>query len=454
MHFLLKYLWAFTFTTVLAFSQTSLKTHFTIALDPDYSPFTFKNSEGKAEGLLVDLWNLWAQENSYTVEYHFSDWDETLAAVKSGKIDFHSGTTLDYDWMNASQPIYSVKSALYTNYHSSIIEQKDLLHKQIGTIDASYGEVAQKACQNLCTISTYRTYDELLSALEHKEVDVIIDDVDALTYYFINHGVLSQYKQIEAIPLHHDSTIYAITNHTNRAMLEQINKGLKKILPSKLIDIDKRWFPNVSNTYYQRIFAEKEENNSYLLYGFIVALFFIGVLGIYMYRLHHMHVKAKEDALHDGLTGIYNKRAFEEFFHKDAKSVGLIFIDVDFFKEYNDTYGHVKGDTFLKKVGEVLKEYKNTKCIPFRVGGDEFVVLVYDKVPENIEILCQEILVDIRNLKIEHNKNPIGLATATLGASYGSVKTDKESLYHCADEALYEAKKEGRNTYAINECQI
>ena len=156
----------------------------------------------------------------------------------------------------------------------------------------------------------------------------------------------------------------------------------------------------------------------------------------------------------DSATGLLNKRACMEYTKsviasKDDKIHYMIMFDVDNFKSINDTYGHALGDEVIKAAAKVLKDTFRSSDIVGRAGGDEFMVLMknvrWDKVIERQMLeLCRK----FENLKIE--SIPCGAIHCSIGAAYyPDHGMNFDELYHYADEALYEAKRQGRNTYVI-----
>ena len=155
------------------------------------------------------------------------------------------------------------------------------------------------------------------------------------------------------------------------------------------------------------------------------------------------------------LTGLYNKRFFRQTFEaelsktkKEKENLVFIMIDIDYFKKYNDNYGHLRGDEVLKKVAEVLKNLtKKVNKFAFRLGGEEFGIIT-SKLEEN-EIIeyVKTIKNSIDNLKIVHKNSPFNYISVSIGVC-NLDKNDKKTcpeIYYLADKALYTAKNKGRN---------
>jgi diguanylate cyclase (GGDEF)-like protein len=158
----------------------------------------------------------------------------------------------------------------------------------------------------------------------------------------------------------------------------------------------------------------------------------------------------------DTLTGLANRRRFDEALlqewrraARDQGSLSLIFCDIDFFKGYNDSYGHQAGDECLHQVARALAEVVNRPAdLAARYGGEEFVVLLVDTVLEGAVFLAERMRARIESLRIAHRSSGLG---AFLTASFGVASlvprpgVRPEDLIAIADHALYAAKQQGRN---------
>jgi two-component system cell cycle response regulator len=155
------------------------------------------------------------------------------------------------------------------------------------------------------------------------------------------------------------------------------------------------------------------------------------------------------------LTSLYNHRHFydrleEEFSRAERYGVplSLVFFDIDDFKRINDIYGHMRGDQVLKKIGQLLKSVARESDIPARYGGEEFAVILPHTECAEAQHIADRIMTDIRALDIEHAASEAGSSlTVSIGiASMIPDKThDETTLVKIADDALYNAKRTGRN---------
>ena len=158
----------------------------------------------------------------------------------------------------------------------------------------------------------------------------------------------------------------------------------------------------------------------------------------------------------DNLTGLYNRhflnKIMDDYFnenHIEGKKINLIMVDIDFFKEFNDTYGHIEGDRAIKKIGLKIKEIcSNNTVNAFRYGGDEFLIIDYNLSKDDLRIIGKKINRRIEKLKIKNLKSPLSdYITVSVGITQVDVKIgcNQNKVIEKVDNALYESKRIGRN---------
>jgi diguanylate cyclase (GGDEF)-like protein/PAS domain S-box-containing protein len=169
---------------------------------------------------------------------------------------------------------------------------------------------------------------------------------------------------------------------------------------------------------------------------------------------------AQINAITDSLTGLLNRRYFDEYLRQEfsrlersCTPISLIMLDVDHFKLYNDTYGHISGDNCLRMIAETLKSVVSSELnILVRYGGEEFTVILTETENDGAIIFARRILNAVEQLKIPHSTSVTSkFITVSLGVvtAFPANISDPEKLVNMADEALYKAKEDGRNRFVV-----
>lgn len=206
--------------------------------------------------------------------------------------------------------------------------------------------------------------------------------------------------------------------------------------------------------------------------SFIVALvvFGVGLVGWVFVRQVRLGERVEADlrqtkealkliATHDSLTGLANRRLFEQALDteftrciRQPNALSLIMLDIDYFKRYNDAYGHVAGDHCLAQVAQIVKNCCVRKAdLAVRYGGEEFAVLLPDTDIHGALLIAEQIRHSVIGRSISHSDSPMGCVTVSLGCySFVPTRLDStEAFIERADAALYRAKHSGRNRSAV-----
>ena len=181
------------------------------------------------------------------------------------------------------------------------------------------------------------------------------------------------------------------------------------------------------------------------------------------HQLKQANLELQQLSVIDGLTQIPNRRKFDRYIaaewtrlSRDKSPLSLILCDIDYFKLYNDTYGHPAGDRCLKRVAQAIsKVVKRPSDLLARYGGEEFVLVLPQTPLEGAKYLAQQIRLQVQSLKIPHLRSSIDIyVTISLGVSCCIPNSDfnYEVLVAAADRGLYQAKARGRNQAV--ECKI
>ncbi len=162
--------------------------------------------------------------------------------------------------------------------------------------------------------------------------------------------------------------------------------------------------------------------------------------------------KLKQISIRDELTGLYNRRYFNEILKKEAQRafrykepLSMIMYDIDHFKRVNDTYGHMVGDEVLKKLSEIIKSNVRNSDYIFRTGGEEFTILLPGTDLEKAYKVAEKLRKRIENEIFDK----VGKITISLGVAQYSENESTDNFIRRTDKALYSSKENGRNRTSI-----
>jgi len=289
-----------------------------------------------------------------------------------------------------------------------------------------------------------KSVEEGLKLTNSGKVDVYIGD-----FYITTRALVANHFD-DIIPTGNTPYVYPISMGVSKQY-----PLVFSILQKAVQQIRDQYQQEFANTWVGRD-IRRRINPLVYQYVFIFVTVFIILLVLQSHYYHREKNLLKGLALKDPLTGLYNRRYLDAVYQTElSRAVRnhriLVFIlyDVDNFKKYNDTYGHVKGDEALVSIAQVLKGcFQRGTDHVFRMGGEEFAVLVSVKSTSDAYRLAEKVLDSIRKRQIPHIKNsPTRIVTMSGGlvCLENDETKDFEQLYQAADQSLYKAKQEGRN---------
>lgn len=294
---------------------------------------------------------------------------------------------------------------------------------------------------------------------------------DELAYVeYVNAEILSinSYFQKIIAAIDQDQTKgVKISIDTLEKRLSLIHQAIQKLI---------RYETKVA-TYERQSFLNKYDSILFQL-GLILGVIILSILSISLYvfksiqndqtkieesakKLKIVNQKLENASYTDSLTNLHNRRYFNFIYDRELKRakrnktyITFMMLDIDYFKQYNDTYGHVEGDFALKSVAKVLKDtLKRPSDYVFRLGGEEFGVLLVETDESQSARLARTICDAVRSREIKHEASKVNkYLTISIGVvcCVADEALNEESLIKRADEMLYEAKESGRDRYLIS----
>ena len=280
----------------------------------------------------------------------------------------------------------------------------------------------------------------------------------------MDQNIISSTTDLKGVIVSASSAFSRISGYREEELISKTHRIVKhKDMPSEIYD--DLWETISQNITWKGEIKNKRKDGSYYWVDTTIYANFDKASGKkigYTSIRHDITDKKRieEISLHDELTKLYNRRHFNKVLHdelnrakRDKKELSFMMLDVDYFKSYNDTYGHQEGDNVLYKISEVLSSYcKRAGDFAFRLGGEEFGILFSELSKEESEDYANIIRKAVENLNISHSESCISeVVTISIGLliiEYDLELTENE-IYKQADDLLYKAKETGRNKVCI-----
>lgn len=281
------------------------------------------------------------------------------------------------------------------------------------------------------------------------------------------HPIMQELIQDEALPLiqkmeaFHASQIELIEAGDVIAANARRYSGIDYI--NQFRDVDAALREDIDNIIQQATLRSETASNSAKWVIFIVVGIALLLLMTFMhtFRLERSKQALIHRSLHDALTGIWNRRAFDEKLERmwdEATDTGdvlaLLLLDIDAFKTYNDTYGHLAGDACLERVANAIDKAVGEDGMTARYGGEEFAVLLRPRHARQPKEIAERIRQAVLKLNIVHEMyTPLRKVSVSIGvAEHAPTPSgDKTDLIEAADQALYQAKQSGRNRVSVGQ---
>lgn len=437
----------------------------TMCIDPDWMPFE-KNENGEHIGMSADYIALLKEEIALPIQMvSTQNWLQSLEFAKQRKCDILSlamPTQEREEYLTFTNPYLELPTVIVTSIDELFVNDfSQITDKKIGIVKGyAYGDIIKKKYPDMQIVEVDSMKDGLDRVVNGEFFGFI--ETLATAGYQIQQEYIGQLK----IAGKFDQTWkLGIGVRNDEPILKDIfEKAIAQIPTSKRQEILNKW---VSIIYDKepnyKIIIQWVVGISIVFTVVILSILFVNRrLNIEILRRKETEKKLQELSITDALTNLYNRRYFNEMFPKFINSskrkkekVYFALIDIDYFKLYNDNYGHSNGDTVLRRVADTMSaSLQRADDYCFRVGGEEFAILFHGQSLQQAKDFIEKIRKNIENLKIEHEYNS---ASDYVTASFGLVIHDAqtietcEELYKEADALLYKAKEQGRNCIKTNE---
>lgn len=413
-----------------------------MCVDPDWVPFERINEQGKHEGIAADLVQLVAQRVGLRIELlPVKTWDESLIASKSGRcqiMSFLNQTPAREQWLIFTQPIFFDPNIIITREeHPFVADPRGLQNESIALPRGTMVEERlRRDYPNLKIILT-GSEQESVALVSERQADLTIRSLIVAAYAIKKEGLFNL-KIAGQMPEY--------TNQLRIGVLKD-EKLLRDILDKGVSTLTAQEREAISNKH---VSINVQQGIDYRLIWKIVAGATLLLL-LFLYWNRKLHALNKELArlsVTDKLTGLFNRNKLDQAFEAEiqrafhfGQTFSVVLLDIDHFKQINDEYGHQSGDLVLVELARLLQANTRETDIVGRWGGEEFLIICPQTERQGALALAE----NLRKSLQEQNFMPQAPTTASFGISSYQLGDHSKDLIDRADEALYEAKRNGRN---------
>lgn len=418
-----------------------------MCVDPDWVPFERINENGEHEGIAADLIQLVAQRTGLRIAlYPVKNWEESLAASKAKRcqlMSFLNRTPAREQWLAFTAPVFFDPNIIITREE----------HPYIGNLHGLSGESLalpkgtmveeriRAAYPNLKFILT-ESEPESVALVSERKADMTIRSLIVAAYAIKKEGLFNL-KIAGQVP--------ELTNRLSIGVLKD-EPILRDILDKGVATITPQEREAIANKH---VSIQVQSGVDYVVVWRVVAgAVLLLLIAVYWNRkLSALNRELERLSVTDKLTGLFNRVKIDSVLGDEinraqrfGQTFGLILLDVDYFKQVNDTHGHQVGDRVLIEIAAILRSSVRQTDIVGRWGGEEFIVICPQTDGNGTltlaEVLCKNVA--------QHSFPLVGSKTASFGVAFYHSGDRVEDIVSRADGALYNAKHQGRNRVAMN----
>lgn len=412
----------------------------TYCADPDWMPFS-SIVNGKHRGIDADIIAHFGQKMNHNFRLiPTTNWPQTLRMGKEHNCSVLSmimETPQRKRYFNFTKPFISIPIVMVTTVDKEFTTDFSTLKKKpIGMVEGyAIREFLDYRYPNFNFVGVPNVTEGLKMVAEGKLYG-FIDNFIVLSYQIQQHyvGALKISANIED----QKAAFGFAVRKDDPLLLSILNKTIDTL--------DEDITTHIVNRWTKTVFHDKTPDYSTLwkvLLGFGAILLPI----LYHYRkIHHYNKKLLYLSTHDALSGLYNRRYIDSKIREQREPFALVLIDIDNFKEINDTFGHTKGDEVIRKIATLLLNATPPMTYISRWGGEEFLILCNS---DDIGFIARQ--AERMRAMIEHTDFGIDRAvTASFGvANYAPKEIHDTTYIQKVDRALYRAKREGKNRVVV-----
>ena len=413
----------------------------TIGVDYDFVPFEFVDNDGQHKGICADYLAVISNKTGISMNMHPEpNWAAVIEKTRAREIDVLPCVGMTEErktFMNYSTPVQSFYRVVVTQKGADIGNKLDDMYRFRVAVQENSSHHGFLKDNSTIQPVLFDTVEQAIIALSNNEVDIVIGNENTSTYIINTNSIIN--LKMERLAGAKEKHLYIAMRKDWPVFQGIVNKVLDSISQDERVAIKHKWLAVKPEKRFDYMLVYQ------ILAGILLVVFLAVIWGLHIRRQHH-HILGV--ARRDQLTGLYNRHYLYETANKliararkNGDYLSLIMLDVDHFKAFNDKYGHLAGDRVLSTVASELLSHCRKGDDVFRYGGEEFMILLSGANLFQAEAKAELIRATIEQLQTFKTQITCSFGVAQLGTDEKSM----EELIQRADEALYQAKAEGRN---------
>lgn len=415
--------------------------------DPDWMPYDGVDSRGNHTGIMSDFHQLWSKKIGKPIRLIKTDnWQQSLEYIQQQRCDILSSahdTPARSHYLTVTRPFIYYPLAIATQPDNDfIINLEQVMERDFAMVEGYAAVEMLRTDFPDIQIVTVDTPRKGLKMIETGQVYAYIDTVPTINYQMLRHGI--SHIKISGVLDQQYAMSVGVSNQSPE-LLAIFNRAIQYTTEMERQQILNNWL-SVDYPYQldQRLFWQ-----------ILVAILIISGLLLYCYRVVHSHnrrlqqINAKLEKLShsDQLTGVANRHSLHQRLATEMqnsqlkRTFSLILIDVDHFKEINDTFGHDVGDCIIQEIAHLLVAMVRQNDLVGRWGGEEFLIIC----SQTTEHVAAQLAEQIRLQILQHAFSVDSPIIVSIGISEYIAGESIDACIKRADDALYRAKHQGRN---------
>jgi diguanylate cyclase (GGDEF)-like protein len=419
-------------------------------------PFTYLDSDGQPNGLLIDLWRLLGERLGVEVAFRLVTWEESLELLRTREVDAHSGLFINDHRRQSfrfSREFWRTRTLLFVRDGLPIDDLSHVGDRSVGVIRGAFDESFIRDHFPGVTLRPFATSEQMSAAALAGEIALFVTDFPTGHFRLLLTDALDDFHA--ASVLFTEGMHIAVPSGED-ALLAWLDEGLSQIGQSQREELRKKWFIPASS-YPAWLLPALVGSGAVLgLIGF--GAHYLALrrairrrtreLDLAVAKLEQANAQLAERARSDPLTGVANRAHFYEVAAaeitraiSDGSPLSMAVFDLDRFKQVNDTRGHLAGDALLRRLTEQLRQRLRQQDTLARTGGDEFAI-VLPNTDLTMALKITRRLIDNIS-EVDEPDCAVGVGLSAGVAQYRPTEA-LDSWLDRADRALYRSKEAGR----------